>query len=123
MLVRNRERHSLYRCVGHSVEFDWTWEGAVAFRPLLLKEFAEDADSFVTSDDQDLDIDDSIIWKGEVLEVDEAKGRIYVCVTDPEHPPVTGSSTVRPFEFLAFLESVFNDDCHETYQNLTPSRL
>ncbi len=109
--------------VGHSVEFDWTWEGAVAFRPLLLKEFAEDADSFVTSDDQDLDIDDSIIWKGEVLEVDEAKGRIYVCVTDPEHPPVTGSFYVRPFEFLAFLESVFNDDCHETYQNLLPSRL
>ncbi len=33
------------------------------FVHLLLKEFAEDADSFVTSDDQDLDIDDSIIWK------------------------------------------------------------
>ena len=27
--------------IGHCVEFDWTWEGAVAFRPLLLKEFEE----------------------------------------------------------------------------------
>jgi len=32
--------------VGHAVEFDWTWEGAVAFRPLLLKEFADEQKTF-----------------------------------------------------------------------------
>ena len=25
--------------VGHAVEFDWTWKGSFAFRPLLLDEF------------------------------------------------------------------------------------
>src|SRR5262249_21892 len=30
--------------VGHSIEFDWTWEGAVAFRPANPGSFAGDID-------------------------------------------------------------------------------
>ena len=93
--------------VGHAIEFDWTWEGAVAFKPLLLNEFAEDSEGLFDDGSDVPDIEDSVLWSGEILEVDEAAGRIYVCVADPEHPPVTGTFYVRPFEFLAFLHAIF----------------
>ena len=109
--------------VGHAVEFDWTWEGAVAFRPLLLKEFAEDQKTFFEEKNDDLEIEDSILWSGEILEVDEAAGRIFVCVSNPEHPPTTGSFYVRPFEFLAFLNAVFHEPSFDQIQEMLPSRL
>lgn len=109
--------------VGHAVEFDWTWEGAVAFRPLLLKEFAADQKTFFEEKDDDLEVEDSILWSGEILEVDEAAGRIFVCVSNPEHPPTTGSFYVRPFEFLAFLNAVFHEPLFDQIQQMLPSRL
>src|SRR4051812_11646690 len=52
--------------IGHSVEFDWTWEGAVAFRPLVMKEdVAEQKALFDQHEDEPL-IDDSILWTGEI---------------------------------------------------------
>jgi superfamily I DNA/RNA helicase len=109
--------------IGHAVEFDWTWEGAVAFRPLVLKEFAENPEGLFDEDADEIDIEDSIVWSGEVLEVDETNGQIYVCVSNPEFPPITGSFYVRPFEFLAFLQAVFNEPEFETIRELIPSRL
>jgi hypothetical protein len=55
--------------IGPSVEFDWTWEGAVAFRPLKLKDFEEDQSAFLEDNDDDLEITDSILWSGEILEL------------------------------------------------------
>jgi len=107
--------------VGHAVEFDWTWEGAIAFRPLNLRDFADDPGE--TFDDAEADIKDSISWSGEVLEVDDTTGRIYISVKDPEYPPTTGSFYVRPFEFLAVLNAVFNHQNFRMIQNLLPSRL
>ena len=95
--------------IGHAIEFDWTWEGAVAFRPVLLKEFEDSEATFFENGSLDPDIDDSIVWCGEVLEVDEAQGRIFVVVANPEHPPRRGSFYVRPFEFLQFLDRIFNE--------------
>lgn len=95
--------------IGHAIEFDWTWEGAVAFRPVLLKEFEGSEATFFENGSLDPDIDDSIVWSGEVLEVDEAEGRIFIVVSDPEHPPRRGSFYVRPFEFLQFLDRIFNE--------------
>ncbi|WP_166820077.1 AAA domain-containing protein [Thalassoroseus pseudoceratinae] len=109
--------------IGHAVEFDWTWEGAVAFRPLLLREFEDAEDSFFENGSIDPDIDDSIVWSGEVLEVDEATGRIFVVVTNPEHPPRRGSFYVRPFEFLAFLNSIYNEDAFTDVRERLPERL
>lgn len=109
--------------IGHSVEFDWTWEGAVAFRPLKLKDFEEDQSSFLDDNDDDLEITDSILWSGEILEVDEAEGKIYVCVSNPEFPPTTGSFYVRPFEFLAFLNAVFHEPAFEQIREYLPGRL
>ncbi len=108
---------------GHAVEFDWTWEGAVAFRPLRLKEFAEDEKAFFEEGGKDIETDDSILWSGEILEVDEAKGRIFVCVSNPDHPPRTGSFYVRPFEFLACLNAVFNAPAFDRIREIVPERL
>lgn len=108
---------------GHAVEFDWTWEGAVAFRPLVLKEFAENPESVFKDGTDDIEIEDSIVWSGEILEVDEAAGKIYVCVSNPEYPPTTGSFYVRPFEFLAFLQAVFNEPAFDQIREMIPSRL
>jgi hypothetical protein len=109
--------------VGHAVEFDWTWEGATAFGPLLLTELeAADADLFVHGSLHP-DVDDSILWSGEVLEVDEATGRLFIVVQNPEFPPRIGSFYVRPFEFLAFLDAVFNEPSFEAIRAHLPARL
>lgn len=109
--------------IGHSVEFDWTWEGAVAFRPLVMKEDLGEQKTLFDHQGSEPEIDDSILWTGEILEVDEAQGRVFVCVTDPEHPPRKGSFYVRPFEFLAFLNSVFHDPAYDQVRSLLPQRL
>jgi len=109
--------------IGHAVEFDWTWEGAVAFRPLLLEEFEDSQATLFENGFNDPDISDSIVWSGEVLEVDESTGRIFIAVTDPEHPPRRGSFYVRPFEFLTFLDSVYNEDAFVDVRKQLPSRL
>lgn len=109
--------------IGHAIEFDWTWEGAVAFRPVLLREFEDTQATFFENGSLDADIDDSIIWSGEVLEVDEAKDRIFIVVSNPEHPPRTGSFYVRPFEFLSFLDAVFNEPAFAEVRDLLPPRL
>ncbi len=109
--------------VGHAVEFDWTWEGATAFRPLLLNEFVTEQASFEDDSNERSNVADSVLWSGEVLEVDEAAGRIYVCVADPELPPTTGTFFVRPFEFLACLQSLFNEPAFERLRELLPERL
>ncbi|QDV10284.1 ATP-dependent RecD-like DNA helicase [Rosistilla oblonga] len=94
--------------IGHAIEFDWSWEGALAFRPLRTKDFKNSDGSLYHNPSLTPEIDDSIVWTGELLEVDEAQGRIFVAVADPEHPPRRGSFYVRPFEFLQFLDRIFN---------------
>ncbi len=97
--------------IGHSIEFDWTWEGAIAFRPFNLNSFQENidtSDDFVGSLAGEITTNPaSVVWAGEVVEVDEVEGRLYVSVSDPEHPPQKGSFYVRPFRFLEFLHNVY----------------
>ncbi|XZE21134.1 AAA domain-containing protein [Pirellulaceae bacterium SH449] len=110
--------------VGHSVEFDWTWEGSMAFRPVhMLEERLHTQSLFDQQRSEDDEAEDSILWSGEVLEVDEAGGRIFVSVSNPEYPPTKGSFFVRPFEFLAFLNSIFNEPAYDSLRQLLPNRL
>jgi len=44
-------------------------------------------------------------------------------VNDPTNPPTTGSFYVRPFEFLAFLYSVYCDPANTELRQLLPERL
>ncbi|MEI6233686.1 MAG: AAA domain-containing protein [Planctomycetota bacterium] len=86
--------------VGQAVEFDWTWEGATAFRPVNPDLF--DGDDHAPAEGQDYN------WMGEVVEVDETLGRIFVFVESETQPPVVGSFFVRPFDFLASLSRFYD---------------
>lgn len=122
--ISESESGTIYELeIGHAVEFDWTWEGAVAFRPLLLKAFEESQSENYQQTSVEPEAEDSVVWSGEVLEVDEATGRIFIVVNNPECPPRCGSFYVRPFEFLAFLDAVFNESAFESIREYLPARL
>ncbi len=88
--------------VGRSVEFDWTWEGAIAYRPSAMIDDESDRRTARGSEDEEM------YWSGEVVEVDEAGGRIFVLIANPDQQPTTGTFYVRPYEFLALLNEVYN---------------
>lgn len=101
--------------LGQSVEFDWTWEGATAFRPVVI----DDSRTYTGDPDEE----DSAVWFGEVMEVDEAKGLLFVWVNDPDRPPTKGLFYVRPFEFLACLHALYNEPSHSGLRDSLPGRL
>ena len=105
--------------VGSSVDFDWTWEGAVAFKPKSIDDFGMLSDFALENTVHN----DEIVWSGEILEVDEQNGCLFVSIRDPECIPTTGALFVRPFEFLAVLDAVYNDQEFENQQQLLPCRL
>jgi AAA domain len=112
--------------VGHSIEFDWTWEGAVAFRPPDSDNFGSDVNAtsdFVGLSDGDSTAAQHGVWAGEVVEVDEAQGRLFVSVSSSDHPPCCGTFFVRPFEFLAFLHTLFCQAEGTELKRLLPARL
>ena len=123
-LVSQAENGAIYELtVGHAVEFDWTWEGSIAFRPVLVSECEDSEASLFLNGSLDPEIVDSILWTGEVLEVDEATSRIFIVVSHPEHRPRCGTFYVRPFEFLAFLNAVYNEPEFESIRSYLPARL
>lgn len=91
-----------------AVDFDWTWEGAIAFRPrseaglIDTQEFVDPAM-----------VEQNALWSGEILEVDEENGSLFISLDNPEVTPVPGDFCVRPFEFLAALNSIFNDEAFQ----------
>src|SRR6266849_1049446 len=126
-LTKNPDKTIFILDVGHSIEFDWNWEGAVAFRPAEIGQFSGDIDA---TDDFSgpLPGDGSTgdrhgVWSGEIVEVDETNGQLFVSVSSPEHPPCRGTFFVRPFEFLAFLHSLFCQPGDDDLKRLLPARL
>lgn len=105
---------------GQAVEFDWTWEGAAAFRPRDLEKFQHSPDTF---GDPIADFPGSMMWVGEVLEVDEATGKVYVKVDDERCPPVSGTFFVRPFQFLSVLHSIYHAPEYDALRRILPGRL
>ena len=90
-----------------AVDFDWTWEGAIAFRP--RSEGLVDAQDYAAPEV----VEQSALWSGEILEVDEQNGYLFISMDNPEVTPVPGEFCVRPFEFLAALNAIYNDDAFE----------
>lgn len=113
--------------VGQSIRFDWTWEGAIAFCPVDPNAFTGDIDA--SDDFADLiSSNDRVnhqrgIWAGEIVEVDETNGRLFVSVSDPAHKPCVGSFFVRPFEFLAVLHSLFCQSNGNNFKKLLNATL
>ena len=105
--------------VGKTVEFDWTWEGAKAFRPNCL----DGDDSFSDRFFEKADYEDEVLWSGEILEVDEQNGCLFVALDDPESTPKAGPFFVRPFEFLSVLDAVYNGNEFEGIREQLPARL
>lgn len=115
-----RDRGTVYVVqVGKSVEFDWTWEGAKAFCPKSLDDDGSFSDRFY----EEADYEDEVVWSGEILEVDEQNGCLFVALDDPEATPKAGAFFVRPFEFLSVLESIYNGVEFEKIREQLPARL
>ncbi|MBX3001532.1 MAG: AAA family ATPase [Caldilineaceae bacterium] len=111
--------------IGNGIEFDWTWEGALAFRPseMLEMENISDIDHFLESGGGVSQQNNQIAWFGEVVEVNEAKGDIYISAPDSEQPPCTGSFFIRPFEFLETLHTIYSDSNFANIRLNLPGRL
>jgi superfamily I DNA/RNA helicase len=115
-----RDRGTVYVIhVGRSVEFDWTWEGATAFRPRSMQDDGLDSNFSY----ENLAYEEETVWSGEIVEVDELNGCLFISLDSSDAAPVTGSFFVRPFEFLAVADSVFSDPQFESIQELLPARL
>ena len=121
-VIAERDRGTIYAIhVGSSVEFDWTWEGATAFRPHAL---GEDGDCPIDmADFEDSPVDEASYWSGEILEVDERNGCLFISLSNPECPPIAGPFLVRPFEFLASLDSVYHEPRFDEIRAELRSRL
>jgi hypothetical protein len=116
--VSDREEGSIYALkVGRTVEFDWTWEGALAYRPGASMGDSSDDASVEDSGEEE------IYWCGEVVEVDETNGRIFVLIENPDQKPTTGTFYVRPFEFLGLLNEVYNSHKFADVRKRLPARL
>ena len=84
----------LYRLrIGSHSDFDWTWEGANAWRPSPFS---------------------GAEWHAEVVEVDEAEGHIYVAASGgleegsgTRGEPTVGEFLVTPFGFLEALHNLY----------------
>ena len=123
-VVSQQNRDAIYALeVGQSVEFDWTWEGATAFRGVDNDSFGKTGDATDDFHAELNDHDSGRVWSGEVVEVDESTGRVFVWVSDPQSPPTTGSFYVRPFEFLAFLFAIYCDPSFLDIRRSLPARL
>ena len=115
--LNERDDGSIYALeIGRSVEFDWTWEGAIAYRSSLSADDSNDGGPTSGSDDD-------MYWCGEVVEVDETSGRIFVSITNPDQKPTTGTFFIRPFEFLELLNAVYNDGHFAEVRKRIPARL
>ena len=97
--------------VGKSIEFDWTWEGSTAFAAL-------DPGSFSGGNYDE----SSSAWSGEVVQVDEIKGHVYVWA-DAAKPPTEGWFFIRPFAFLAALHAIYAESSCEPLRKSLPQRL
>jgi len=109
--------------IGQSVEFDWTWEGAIAFRPLDIDTFDGEGDPANALLNPIEDTTEVGAWSGEVVEVDDVRGRIFVWVPDPDCPPTVGSFYIRPFKFLECLHAIYCEPANAGLQALLPARL
>ncbi len=120
-----RDRGTVYVVqVGRSIDFDWTWEGAKAFCPSGLDEPASKAQRLAElSGLYDQDYTEELVWSGEVVEVDETSGCLFIVLDNPEKAPSTGAFLVRPFEFLSVLDAIYNGDEYEVVRERLVDRL
>jgi superfamily I DNA/RNA helicase len=119
-LFAERDRGTVYVVhVGKSVDFDWTWEGATAFCPQAVTEDAR----LPLHVYEEAAFDIGVVWSGEIVEVDEQHGCLFIALDDPEAQPTAGPFFVRPFEFLSVLNAIYNEAEFAEVRAHIPDRL
>ena len=115
-----RERGAIYVVhIGKTVEFDWTWEGAKAFCPVSMGKAGKKTGLLC----EESEFFDDLAWSGEIVEVDEQNGCLFIALEDPEATPNIGLFFVRPFEFLSVLNDVYNGNRFEDIRSQMSQRL
>ena len=79
--------------VGAFSDVEWSWEGARAFKPEDLPEFDDPLALGAPAHDPS-----KLLWRGEVVAVDEDDGAIYLAAEGPD-APTSGRFIVQPFDF------------------------
>ncbi len=105
--------------VGKRVDFDWSWEGAKAF----ASHSATQEINTATGSLETLPNTDDPAWSGEIMEVDEINGSLFLTLDDPEAIPQTGPFYVRPYEFLSGLHAIYRSSAYEAIREKLPERL
>ena len=115
-----RDRGTIYVVhIGRTVEFDWTWEGAKAFCPVSMGNAGKMAGLLCEKSE----FFDDLAWSGEIVEVDEQNGCLFIALEDPEATPKVGLFFVRPFEFLSVLNDIYNSNHFDDVRGQMPQRL
>lgn len=91
--------------VGAAVRYDRDWEGATAFKP----KDSSRPDAALANPGTQSD------WIGDVVEVDQGAGAMYVSAPDAQRLPKPGRFLVSPYQFLYRLHKVYH---HEDFENL-----
>lgn len=107
----SREIYVLH--IDHAIEFDWTWEGARAFKPLRLDKIGRD----------ETHVFDSRLWSGNILNVDEENRQIFIEIYKDTPPPRKGTFLVAPFDFLESIKNLFVAPKYKAIQPLLAGRL
>ncbi len=120
-LVSERDRGAIYILqIDTGIEFDWTWEGAVAFCPLTPTSTVNDHHQQASEEDL---FQHEVRWQGEILEADPINGWLYISVDLNAGVPGCEPFYVRPFEFLAALNHIFNSPSLVHLRSDLPDRL
>ncbi|MGL4943812.1 MAG: AAA domain-containing protein [Thermoguttaceae bacterium] len=105
---KKREIYSL--TIDHEIELEWTWEGARAWCPIEINE----------SDQTDTN---SVVWAGNVLNIDEANRQIFVEIAKGESLPRRGTFLIAPFDYLEAIKDAYTEPQHIAIQKLLAERL
>ncbi|TWT96315.1 AAA domain-containing protein [Neorhodopirellula pilleata] len=124
-IFAERDRGTVYVLhVDGSVEFDWTWEGATAFCPASFDGDQSDRDAPTWErGGEGTGFQDAPVWSGEIVELDERNGCLFISLDDPEKTPSVGAFMVRPFEFMSVLNAIYQRDEFEEARGHLAARL
>lgn len=103
--------------IGAFSEVERSWEGARVFKPADLPE----PDDPRALQEQAHD-PGRTLWRGQVVEVDEDAGRLYVLI-DGDEPPCTGRFVAVPYDFLEALCRLLHPGRPEPWRARVGARL
>ncbi|MEL7266426.1 MAG: AAA domain-containing protein, partial [Planctomycetota bacterium] len=109
------------------LQFDWTIEGARAFQFGNRDALPADAGRRPVDDEghepSTVHTNADYRWSGDVVGVDEMGGCLFLSIDRQDMIPTAGEFVVEPFEFLATLNAIYNEERFSEIRCLLPPRL